>query len=66
MKVFFIYSVESLLSIEKPLYSQCFIQFGISHISSYLKQFNHDTNLLVLSRSFGSRNYDIAKKNRKF
>jgi radical SAM superfamily enzyme YgiQ (UPF0313 family) len=62
MKILFIYSVESLLSIEKPLYSQSFIQFGISHISSYLKQFNHDTKLLILSRSFGNKNYDTVRK----
>jgi len=67
MKILFIYSIESLLSIEKPLYSQNFIHFGISHMSSYLKQFNHDTKVLTLSRSFGSKsfgskNYDITRK----
>jgi len=62
MKILFIYSTESLLSIEKPLYSQSFIQFGISYISSYLKQFNHDTKLLILSRSFGNKNYYIVRK----
>ena len=62
MKILFIYSFESLLSIEKPLYSQKFIQFGISHISSYLKQYNHDTKLVILSRSFGNQNYDIVRK----
>ena len=62
MKILFIYSVESPLSIEKPLYSQNFLQFGISHISSYLKQFNHDTKLLILSRSFGNKNYNIIRK----
>ena len=62
MKILFIYSTESLLSIEKPLYSQSFIQFGISYISSYLKQFNHDTKLLILSRSFGNKNYYTVRK----
>jgi len=38
------------------------MQFGISYISSYLKQFNHDTKLLILSRSFGNKNYDIVRK----
>ncbi|GAJ00728.1 unnamed protein product, partial [marine sediment metagenome] len=33
-----------------------------SYISSYLKQFNHDTKLLILSRSFGNKNYDITRK----
>ena len=62
MKILFIYSGESLLSIEKPLYSQGFIQFGISYISSFLKQFNHNTKLLILSRAFGNKNYNIVKK----
>ncbi len=62
MKILFIYSVESLLSIEKPLYSPSFIQFGISYISSFLKQYNHDTKLLILSRSFGNKNYDVTRK----
>jgi radical SAM superfamily enzyme YgiQ (UPF0313 family) len=62
MKILFVYSVESLLSIEKPLYSQSFLQFGISYISSFLKQYNHDTKLVILSRSFGNKNYDIVRK----
>ena len=62
MKILFIYSVESTLSIKKPLGSPLYIQFGISYISSFLKQFSHDTKLLVLSRSFGNKNYDIIKK----
>ena len=62
MKILFIYSFESLLSIEKPLYSQAFMQFGISYISSFLKQYNHDTKLLILSRSFSNKNYNIVRK----
>ena len=62
MKILFIYSVESALSIKKPLGSPLYIQFGISYLSSFLKQFNHDTKLLVLSRSFGNKNYDIIRK----
>ena len=62
MKILFIYSIESALSIEKPLDSPLYIQFGISYLSSILKQHNHDTKLLVLSRSFGNKNYDITRK----
>lgn len=62
MKILFIFSVESPLSIEKPLGSPIFIQFGISYLSSLLKQHNHDTKLLILSRSFGNKNYDIVRK----
>ncbi len=62
MKILFIFSIESTLSVEKPLYNQSFIQFGISYISSYLKQYKHDTKLLILSRSFGNKNYDIVRK----
>jgi radical SAM superfamily enzyme YgiQ (UPF0313 family) len=62
MKILFICSIESGLSVEKPLGSPLFIQFGISYLSSFLKQHNHDTKLLVLSRSFGNKNYDIVRK----
>jgi radical SAM superfamily enzyme YgiQ (UPF0313 family) len=62
MKILFIYSIESALSVKKPLGSLVSIQFGISYISSLLKQFNHDTKLLILSRSFGNKNYNIIRK----
>ena len=62
MKILFIYSIESAISIAKPLGSPLYIQFGISHLSSFLKQFNHDTKLMILSRSFGNKNYDIIRK----
>jgi anaerobic magnesium-protoporphyrin IX monomethyl ester cyclase len=62
MKILFIYSIESALSVEKPLGSPVYTQFGISYISSFLKQFNHDTKLLILCRSFGNKNYNIIRK----
>lgn len=62
MKILFIYSIESPLSVEKPLDTPLYTQFGISYISSFLKQFNHDTKLLILSRIFGNKNYNIIRK----
>jgi len=62
MKILFIHSIEDPLSIEKPLSSPMYIQFGISYLSSFLKQHNNDTKLMVLSRSFGNNNYDIIRK----
>ena len=62
MKILFIYSIESPLSVEKPLDTPLYTQFGISYISSFLKQFNHNTKLLILSRSFGNKNYNIIRK----
>jgi anaerobic magnesium-protoporphyrin IX monomethyl ester cyclase len=62
VKILFIYSFESPFSVEKPLGSPMYIQFGISYLSSSLKQSNHDINLLILSRSFGNKNYNILRK----
>lgn len=62
MKILFIYSFESPFLVNRPLLSPKYIQFGISYLSSFLKQSNHDVKLLVLSRSFGNRNYDILRK----
>ncbi len=62
MNVLFIFSFGRALSIEKPLGSPLYIQFGISYLSSLLKQHNHDTKLLIVSRSFGNKNYDIVRK----
>jgi anaerobic magnesium-protoporphyrin IX monomethyl ester cyclase len=62
MKILFIYSLEFTLSVEKPLYGYEFLQFGISHLSSYLKKHNHDTRLQILSRSFSRKNYNIISK----
>jgi radical SAM superfamily enzyme YgiQ (UPF0313 family) len=62
MKILFIYSIEAPLSVEKPINTPSYIQFGLSYISSFLKQFNHDTKLLILSRSFGNKNYNFISK----
>ena len=62
MKILFIYSIESPLSVRKPLDTPLYTQFGISYIYSFLKKSNHDTKLLILSRSFGNQNYNIIRK----
>ncbi len=62
MRILFIYPSKYVLSIEKPLDSPSSIQFGISYLSSFLKQFNHNTKILVLSRSFGNKNYGLIRK----
>lgn len=48
MKIAFIYSLEDVQSVSKPLRSWTSIQFGISYISSVLKVHGHQTRLLVL------------------
>ena len=53
MKIMFIYSLEDTQSISKPMRSWSCIQFGISYISSILKENNHQTQLVVL----GSNNH---------
>ena len=62
MKILFIYSIESPLSVEKPLDNPVYTQLGISYISSFLKQYNHDTKLVILSRDFGNKNHNIIRK----
>jgi radical SAM superfamily enzyme YgiQ (UPF0313 family) len=67
MKILFIYSVVAGPSIEKPLGSLISINFGISYISSFLKKNGHQTELLILSRSFGKKNYiNIKRKMEEF
>ncbi|MCK5605720.1 cobalamin-dependent protein [Candidatus Pacearchaeota archaeon] len=51
MKVLFIYSLDEIQSVSKPLRSWAYIQFGISYISSVLKAHGHQTRLLVLGRN---------------
>ena len=50
MKVLFVYTREMPQSPDKPLVDLEAIQFGISHISSYLKAHGHQTRLLVMTR----------------
>lgn len=53
MEILFIYSIEGASSIEKPLGSPPGICFSILYLSSFLKKLDHNTKLLILSRSFG-------------
>ena len=62
MKILFVSSVLNAVSAEKPLGSLVQSNFGVSYISSYLKQFGHDTELLVLGRDYGDKNYGIIRK----
>jgi len=56
MNILFVYSLQEIESIRKPLRSQEQIQFGISYISALLKQYDHQTKLVVLSRTSGDKN----------
>jgi anaerobic magnesium-protoporphyrin IX monomethyl ester cyclase len=59
MKVLFIYSLQKSLISSKPLLGQEGIQFGISYISSVLKQNNHKTDLVVIDRKYGRKNLKV-------
>lgn len=56
MNILFIYSVDDILTPDKPLRTPAEMQFGISYMSSVLKQSGHSTRLLVLSRLLGKAN----------
>lgn len=56
MNVLFIYSLQEIQSLKKPLRSQELIQLGISYISAILKQKKHKTKVVVLSRENGDTN----------
>jgi radical SAM superfamily enzyme len=62
MKVLFVYSVFDVHSPKKPLRSPDDMQFGISQMSSLLKQHGHETNLIVLGRPLGRRNCKIVDR----
>lgn len=62
MKILFIFSLDDILSPEKPLRNQDQIQFGISYISSVLKKAGHETSLVVISEISGKKNYEILDK----
>ena len=59
MKVLFIYSIQKSVTFRKPLAGQEGMQFGISCISSVLKENKHVTDLLVIDRKYGRRNFTI-------
>ncbi|TBR14789.1 B12-binding domain-containing radical SAM protein [bacterium] len=50
MNIGFVFSLQNVLSSEKPLQYQEEMNFGISYISSFLKKQGHQTSLLVLVR----------------
>lgn len=65
MKILFIYSLQDIRPSSKPLRSPDQMQFGISYISSFLKNHGHQTKLVVLSRKWG-RNRAIDECLKKF
>jgi radical SAM superfamily enzyme YgiQ (UPF0313 family) len=58
MNVLFVYSLDEIQSEKKPLRSPEQMHFGISYISSLLKENRHNCRLIILSRA-------LDKKNRK-
>lgn len=59
MNILFIYSLNVIESTSKPLQTPEQMQFGISYISSFLKEHGHQTKLIVLSRVSGRKNRNI-------
>jgi len=57
MRILFIYSTTKTINRRKPLRGQEDIYFGISYISSMLKQHSHQTALVVLDRRYGTKNH---------
>lgn len=56
MNILFVYSVDDILTPDKPLRTPAQMQFGISYMSSILKQGGHSTRLIVLSGILGKAN----------
>ncbi len=52
MRVLFVYSEEDYYSVKKPLEEYDSMQFGISYISSVLKQAGHETRLVVPTSAY--------------
>lgn len=52
MNILFVFSLDQIYSFERPLSSQEQMQFGISYISSHLKQKKHKTSLTVLTKLY--------------
>ncbi len=52
MRVLFVYSEEDYYSVEKPLEEYDSMQFGISYISSVLRQAGHETRLVVPTNAY--------------
>jgi len=65
MNVLFIYSQHHIQSVLEPLENPELIYFGISYISSVLKESGHHTSLVVLSRISGKKNRKIIDEKLK-
>lgn len=61
MKILFVYSLDHVISLEKPLFRLDQIQFGISYISSLLKKNNHETELVILSPFLEKESYTLIE-----
>ncbi|MAG85804.1 MAG: hypothetical protein CMB97_00085 [Flavobacteriaceae bacterium] len=59
MNIIFVYSLDDIQSSTNLLQTQQQMQFGISYISSLLKQHGHHTKLLVISRILQNKNREI-------
>lgn len=62
MRILFVYSVQKSILQNKPLLGQENIYFGISQLSSVLKQHGHSCELVVLDRRYGTKNIDLLDK----
>jgi anaerobic magnesium-protoporphyrin IX monomethyl ester cyclase len=61
MNILFVYSLDDIRPVSKPLRTWSSMQYGISYISSLLKQHGYQTRLAVL----GSNYYNAGKKQLK-
>ena len=61
MKVLFVYSLDSIQPIRKPLRSWSNMQLGISYISSLLRNHGHQISLLVLGSNFPAKCIELLK-----
>ena len=52
MKILFVYSLDDIRPVAKPLRSWSSMQYGISYISALLKAHGHSTRLLVLGSNY--------------
>ena len=62
MKILFVYSVQKSITQKKPLLGQEGIYFGISMISSLLKQQGHSCELVVLDRRYKQKNIQLLSE----
>ncbi len=63
MNILFIYSLQEVQSIKKPIRMQIQLQLGISLISSVLKKNKHDTQVAVISKVFKEKNKRTIDEN---